>query len=561
MSSRTLKSALLALLCAAPLLRAQEVSVSNPFSTDLEGAPPVLPQFRDQETPSYPDRMLDSSDIGCVLVHEYIDTDGKKLAGGIISSLRPFADVTERAKIDWTFKPAERAGQPVSSVIWVMVVFNPASAGRHRREATPRLLAAHPWIYPEERSVQKPAQFFAVASVDADGRVTQATVEGAADAGTQAGILAELKTWRFAPAREHGQPVAAQVRVPVFGVPAIALVDDGVLTRPPRAVHQVDPEYPASMRQLGIRARVVLSCIIDTEGRVRRTEVVQSDNPAFDQPAVDALLKWRFEPGLEDGVPVNTGMTETILFHLIGQPDGGRDAYTILPGDNDRLPAVFRYDVAPRLIGAVLPVYPYALYREGMHGKAEVAFAVGPNGFVVDAKVVKADRPEFGQAVCAMLDEYRFEPALKAGKPCAALMRVVEDFSFNSNDLALSYEDRRIARLLKENSPKLFRLQNLDALPRALSERPPVYPRVLAHKTSDGKALVSFVIDRTGAVRWPHAVSATEDAFGYAAVQAIAQWKFTPPLMHGKPVDALAEIPIVFKAPGPSSTDEKPAQK
>ena len=44
----------------------------------------------------------------------------------------------------------------------------------------------------------------------------------------------------------------------------------------------------------------------------------------------------------------------------------------------------------------------------------------------------------------------------------------------------------------------------------------------------------------------PRVVSATEEGFGYAAVQAVSAWWFEPPLMGGKPVVVRVQIPFKF---------------
>jgi outer membrane biosynthesis protein TonB len=41
-------------------------------------------------------------------------------------------------------------------------------------------------------------------------------------------------------------------------------------------------------------------------------------------------------------------------------------------------------------------------------------------------------------------------------------------------------------------------------------------------------------------------MSASEPAFGYAAIQAVAFWRFEPPLAKGKPVVVRARVPFNF---------------
>jgi TonB family protein len=62
---------------------------------------------------------------------------------------------------------------------------------------------------------------------------------------------------------------------------------------------------------------------------------------------------------------------------------------------------------------------------------------------------------------------------------------------------------------------------------------------------------IEFFIDHNGDVQLPRVVSATNPAFGYAAMQGASTWKFAPPTSHGKPVDVRAQISIDFITPKP----------
>jgi len=59
---------------------------------------------------------------------------------------------------------------------------------------------------------------------------------------------------------------------------------------------------------------------------------------------------------------------------------------------------------------------------------------------------------------------------------------------------------------------------------------------------------VEFLIDTQGKVRLPRIVSSTDPAFGYIAVQTVANWRYEPPKAQGKAVVTRARIPFVFSA-------------
>ena len=74
---------------------------------------------------------------------------------------------------------------------------------------------------------------------------------------------------------------------------AEALVEErpALLSAPP-------PVYPPLLKQAGIQGRVILRAVIDTSGRVEPASIriMQSPNPAFDEPTKEWVLKALFRP-------------------------------------------------------------------------------------------------------------------------------------------------------------------------------------------------------------------------------------------------------------------------
>lgn len=75
-------------------------------------------------------------------------------------------------------------------------------------------------------------------------------------------------------------------------------------TEPPVPVRTVAPDYPSQLRREGLSGIVMVKCQIDEQGNVAGAEIEKSSNPAFDQPALAALKKWKFKPARQDGNPV-----------------------------------------------------------------------------------------------------------------------------------------------------------------------------------------------------------------------------------------------------------------
>lgn len=322
----------------------------------------------------------------------------------------------------------------------------------------------------------------------------------------------------------------------------------------PTVVSRTPPEYPISMRRYAISGEVLVEFIVDTDGKVANAMVVESDNPTFDEPAIEAVLSWKFKPGTKAGKPVATNMRVPIIFSI--DDWGDRRAYNVeTRRDPSKMPEGFRFDVAPKIKSAHVPVYPYPLRLKGTSGKAQCGIVIDAKGRVVQVKVLSASAPEFGLALYAALENFRFVPATLKGEPVASVLSFEQEFDWTTpsdryGDDALSFE--------KRSPEKIVLMAALDAPLNPRSRRSPSFPLGVPDEVKEGQAVVECLIDKNGRARLPRIVSATHEAFGYAAVQAANAWWFDPPLVKGKPVVVRVQIPFTF---GPPATKKAPAKK
>lgn len=327
------------------------------------------------------------------------------------------------------------------------------------------------------------------------------------------------------------------------------------LDQPARPVSQVLPVYPFAMHAAGLEGRVTVDFTIASSGRVLEAHIVRSNNPWFERPALDAVMKWTFKPGKKNGRAVNTRARIDIPFTLEG--GGGQMWGVDRKGDQSSLPPEMRWDIAPEPQSTMFPVYPFDDLQAGRKGRTRIVFVVGPAGNVVSARLDEATTPEMGRAALAMIDTWGFKPARKKdGSPAFAALSISHDFSINRGDVPVTDSAHDILRLLKRSPKKIATVSDLDATPRPISQRPPIHPSALRAAGKDGAAEIEFFIDEKGDAQLPRIVSATEPEFGYAAAQAVATWRFTPPMRGGKATNVRVQIPITF-----SLNDGKPQGK
>ena len=83
--------------------------------------------------------------------------------------------------------------------------------------------------------------------------------------------------------------------------------DASEVDSPPKLVRQTPVKYPPKAKYNKLEGRVVLRCLITTEGKTDKMEVIESD-PAgvFDESAKSSLKYWKFRPGVLKGEMVNT---------------------------------------------------------------------------------------------------------------------------------------------------------------------------------------------------------------------------------------------------------------
>ena len=156
------------------------------------------------------------------------------------------------------------------------------------------------------RSIPKQAAMINDGPSSADAAGVIGGVPGGMPGVPLGGILGEI--FEPAPPPIPQPPVVPQPRAPVRVGPDV---------QPPRNIYRVEPVYPGLAKQARVEGDVVISVIVDTKGNVVEMKIV-SGNPLLVKSALDAVQKWRYQPTLLNGHPVDIDMTITVTFKLGG---------------------------------------------------------------------------------------------------------------------------------------------------------------------------------------------------------------------------------------------------
>jgi TonB family protein len=86
---------------------------------------------------------------------------------------------------------------------------------------------------------------------------------------------------------------------------------------PPRILSRVVPDYPALAKSQGGEGSVILNANVDERGRVVRVWVAQATAPEIlVEAAIDALYRFQFAPGSQQGIPVKCTVSVPFNFRL-----------------------------------------------------------------------------------------------------------------------------------------------------------------------------------------------------------------------------------------------------
>jgi protein TonB len=83
---------------------------------------------------------------------------------------------------------------------------------------------------------------------------------------------------------------------------------------------RINPDYPPSAQSRGVQGWVLVQFTITPAGTVKDARVVDADpKSTFDEAAVSAVSRWKYNPKVESGVAVERrGIQVKLTFKLEG---------------------------------------------------------------------------------------------------------------------------------------------------------------------------------------------------------------------------------------------------
>jgi len=188
---------------------------------------------------------------------------------------------------------------------------------------------------------------------------------------------------------------------------------------PPRLLSKVEPEYSEEARLAKLNGTVVLYVVVRPDGHASDMRVIRSLGLGLDENAIAAVAQWRFQPGQKEGRAVSVQATIEVNFRLL--PNRGFE-----PGwHTQRVQFQTAEGVTrPTVLSAKFP--PAGETSET--GTVTISCLVDEQGAPVALRVEKSTAANLDSTALEIVRGWRFNPAMKEGKPVAVAATLVVAF-------------------------------------------------------------------------------------------------------------------------------------
>jgi TonB family protein len=183
-------------------------------------------------------------------------------------------------------------------------------------------------------------------------------------------------------------------------------------------------------------------------------------------------------------------------------------------------------------------------------GWARVMISVDAGGNLTDLLVISYTHEAFAREAVRALREWKYLPAEDNGQPTGVRMTLTVDFHDSKGVIKMwqmgdveQAPGFKHERVIKE----IYEPRELDGPVKVEKVIRPVNPsKTVPSAANESIVKIDFIIDEKGRPRMPVVEAAPHDAFAQAAVDALIQWRFTPPTRYGKPVAVQVKKEFVF---------------
>lgn len=182
---------------------------------------------------------------------------------------------------------------------------------------------------------------------------------------------------------------------------------------PPRPIDRSTPSYPEDLYKAGIEGDADIAFEVDETGKTQNPVIRFATHPEFGQAAADAVVNWRFQPGLRQGKPARFRVAVPFNFRMPTVDPLSRWAGRNVFRSVETAPVeAASLESWPQPARWIYPPYPNELRGSGKRGSVVVQFVVDEYGEVINPEVLQSDDPRFVASALATAISLRFPPHL-----------------------------------------------------------------------------------------------------------------------------------------------------
>lgn len=195
---------------------------------------------------------------------------------------------------------------------------------------------------------------------------------------------------------------------------------------------------------------------------------------------------------------------------------------------------------APAIVTEVKPRYTAATLTAGVQGSVKLECVVRTDGTVTDVRIVEPLHPQLDEAATRALEQWRFEPGTKDGKPVPVRVDIEMTFTLRDGPAAPSVRGPRLG------SPEVFKPGDGVTTPAFIREVKPSYPPEVIQSRVEGRVRLEAVVLPDGTVGDTRIIEALHPKLDEEALRAAKQSTFKPGMTEGVAVPVRIEIEMTF---------------
>jgi TonB family protein len=219
-------------------------------------------------------------------------------------------------------------------------------------------------------------------------------------------------------------------------------IANGIVT-PPQAVRTSTPSYTPEARMRGIKGTVTVEAEFDIDGNFTILRIVKGLGYGLDEKALEALSSWQFLPAMRNGARVSViaridiGLNPADDFRAMTAAtaqfasdfNGREDLVQLRAGSIPLAQATS----GPEIIERTEPQYSTEAHVSRYQGTVILEVAVLEDGTAKVVRIIQSLGFGLDQNAVKAIETWRFQPAMKDGRPVKVLLPVQVNFNLRPN--------------------------------------------------------------------------------------------------------------------------------